>query len=181
MKIQNNNTAIFLDRDGTLIKAIKKGKTKYRPPYNLKEFKIFKDIKFLKYFSKKYFLIICTNQPDIKRGIQSKKFDHFINEEIKKKIPIKKIFSCNCLKTEKNCHCYKPKTEMILKAKKKYKIDLKRSYVIGDTWRDISLGIKAGCTTILVDRGQNEIIMKKKKFKPDFIVKNLKNLKKIIN
>ena len=49
----------------------------------------------------------------------------FENEEIKKKIPIKKIFSCNCLKTEKNCHCYKPKTEMLLKAKKKYKIDLK--------------------------------------------------------
>ena len=70
---------------------------------------------------------------------------------------------------------------MLLKAKKKYKIDLKRSYVIGDTWRDISLGKKAECTTILVDRGQNEIIMKKKKFKPDFIVKNLKNLKKIIN
>ena len=42
MKIQNNNKAIFLVRDGTLIKAIKKGKTKYRPPYNLKEFKIFK-------------------------------------------------------------------------------------------------------------------------------------------
>ncbi|MBD1173036.1 HAD-IIIA family hydrolase [Pelagibacterales bacterium SAG-MED03] len=181
MRIKHSNKSIFLDRDGTLIKAIKKGKTKYRPPYSKKELKIYNDIKFLKFFSKNYFLIICTNQPDIKRGLQTKTFDNFINKKIKQILPIEEIFSCECLKTEKNCNCYKPKTTMILKAKKKYKINLKKSYVIGDTWRDISLGQNTGCKTILVDRGQNEIIMKKNKFKPDFIIKNLKNLKKIIN
>ena len=177
----NNKKSIFLDRDGTLIKAIKKSKKKYRPPYSIKELKIYKDIKFLKEFSRKYLLIICTNQPDVKRGLQTKKFDSFINEKIKKKIPIKKIFSCNCLKTEKNCNCYKPKTGMLLEAKKKFKINFKKSYVIGDSWRDILLGKNVGCKTILVDRGQNEIIMKRKKFKPDFIVKNFKNLKYIIS
>ena len=35
--------------------------------------------KFLKEFSRKYLLIICTNQPDVKRGLQTKKFDSFIN------------------------------------------------------------------------------------------------------
>ncbi len=180
MRIKHKNKSIFLDRDGTLIKAIKKSKFKYRPPYNKKELKIFEDIKFLKLFSKKYFLIICTNQPDLKRGLQTKVFNNFINNQIKKKIPIKDIFSCECLKTEKNCNCYKPKTDMILKAKKKYKISLSESYVIGDSWRDISLGQKTGCKTILVERDQNKVIMKKKIFKPDFIIKNFRNLKKII-
>ena len=162
MKIKHYKKSIFLDRDGTLIKAIKKSKTKYRPPYSKKELKLFKDIKFLKFFSKKYFLIICTNQPDIKRGLQTKMFNNFINMKLKKIIPIKDIFSCECLKTEKNCNCYKPKTGMILKAKKKYKINLKKSYVIGDTWRDILLGQSTG-KTILIDRGQDEYIMRKKK------------------
>ncbi len=180
-KIINNKKTIFLDRDGTLIKAIKKSKTKYRPPYSLKEFKIYKDIKFLKKFSRKYFLIICTNQPDIKRGLQTKKFNNFINKEIKKKIPIKKIFSCNCIKSEKNCKCYKPKPKMILNAKREFKINLKKSYFIGDTWRDISLGKNVGCKTILIDRGQNKKFIYKKKFEPDFIIKNFRNLNNIIN
>ena len=40
MRIKHKNKSIFLDRDGTLIKAIKKSKFKYRPPYNKKELKI---------------------------------------------------------------------------------------------------------------------------------------------
>lgn len=180
MRQINTNRSIFLDRDGTLIKAIKKNKLKYRPPYSKTELKIYKDIKYLKNFSKSFYLIICTNQPDIKRGLQSKSFDDYINKKIKKKIPIKEIFSCECIEKEKNCNCYKPKITMLLKAKKKYKINLKKSFVIGDTWRDISLGKNAGCKTILVDRGQDRKIMKKKKYKPDYILKNLKNLKKFI-
>ena len=41
MKIKHYKNQ-FLDRDGTLIKAIKKSKTKYRPPYSKKELKLFK-------------------------------------------------------------------------------------------------------------------------------------------
>ena len=59
---------------------------------------------------------------------------------------------------------------MILKAKK-YKINLK-VLCIGDTWRDILLGQSTGCKTILIDRGQDEYIMRK--IKPDFIIKNFK-------
>ena len=174
------NRAIFLDRDGTLIKSIKKSKFKYRPPYNKKEFEIYKDIRILKKFSKSFFLIICTNQPDLKRGLQSREFNLFINNSIKKIIPITEIYSCNCLKTEIKCGCYKPKIGMLLKAKKKYKIDLKRSFMVGDSWRDTMFGKNSGCTTILIDRGQNENLIKRKKFKPDHIIKNLTKLNNII-
>ena len=64
--------AIFLDRDGTLIRALKKSKYKIRPPYIKKELKFYKDINFLKKFNKNYLLIIISNQPDILRGLLKK-------------------------------------------------------------------------------------------------------------
>ena len=70
---------------------------------------------------------------------------------------------------------------MILNAKREFKINLKKSYFIGDTWRDISLGKNVGCKTILIDRGQNKKFIYKKKFEPDFIIKNFRNLNNIIN
>ena len=64
-KILNKNKAIFLDRDGTLnhahIKNNDKNEFKLRPPYQLKEFRLFGDIKFLNRYSQDYLLIILSN------------------------------------------------------------------------------------------------------------------------
>ena len=67
---------------------------------------------------------------------------------------------------------------MIKSAEKKFKLNLKKSYVVGDSWRDIGAGKKSGCTTILINRDKKTIRMNK--YKPDFKVKNLISLKKII-
>ena len=67
---------------------------------------------------------------------------------------------------------------MIKSATKKFKIDLKNSYVIGDSWRDIGAGKRSGCKTIFINRDKNNI--KIKRYKPDFKIKNLSTLKKII-
>ncbi len=52
------------------------------------------------------------------------------------------------------CHCRKPLTGMIDEMIKKYHIDRKCSYVIGDTTTDIQTGINAGIRTVLVHTGQ---------------------------
>ena len=39
---------------------------------------------------------------------------------------------------------------MILKASKMYNIDLKKSYVVGDRWKDINAGYAAKCKTIFI-------------------------------
>lgn len=175
------NKAIFLDRDGTLNYSLKKkNSNKIRPPYKLSELKFYKDIAELKKYSKKYLLIVITNQPDIKKGKQNSKFNNYINSKLKKIIPIKKIYTCYCLDKEKNCTCYKPKPGMIFKAQKKYKINLKQSYVIGDTWRDIGSAINSGCIPILIDRKHHKSLIKIKKYKPDFVIKRFIELKKII-
>ena len=125
-------------------------------------------------------LIVVTNQPDIKKGKQKYVFNRYINNELKKIIPIKKIYTCYCLEKENDCNCYKPKPEMIFKAQKKYQIDLKKSYMIGDTWRDIGLGKNSGCISILIDRKYDKSLTKLNKYEPKFIINEFSELKKII-
>ena len=101
IKKKNKKKAIFLDRDGTLIYSKKKSKFKIRPPYEKKELKFYKDIKYINKFKKKYIFIIVTNQPDVKRGFLKEEFNNYINTELKKKIPYKKIYMC----FQKNSNC----------------------------------------------------------------------------
>jgi D-glycero-D-manno-heptose 1,7-bisphosphate phosphatase len=42
------------------------------------------------------------------------------------------------------------------RAAEQYGIDLSRSYLAGDRWRDIDAGANAGCKTILIERGYSE-------------------------
>ena len=65
---------------------------------------------------------------------------------------------------------------MIYDAQKKYNIDLKKSYFIGDRWRDIGAGNKAKCITIFINRNYSE----KNIFKPKFNVKEINEILKII-
>jgi len=46
---------------------------------------------------------------------------------------------------------------MILRAQEKFGVNLARSFMIGDRWRDIEAGRLAGCRTILMDEGYGEI------------------------
>ncbi len=52
------------------------------------------------------------------------------------------------------CNCRKPKTGMIDEMAKRYHIDLKHSYMVGDTTGDIQTGVNAGMHTVLVKTGE---------------------------
>ena len=71
------NNAIFLDRDGVLNKVVySKKRNKVHPPYKKEDLLLFyNNIKIINLFKKKYLLFIITNQPDIKRGFQTEKFN----------------------------------------------------------------------------------------------------------
>ena len=94
-----------------------------------------------------------------------------------KLINIKEILTCFCLENEKGCDCYKPKPGMILKIKNRWKINLEKSFVIGDRWRDIGAGKAAGCKTIFIKRKYNIIDLTL--CKPNYTVKNLNNMNRI--
>ena len=48
------------------------------------------------------------------------------------------------------CDCRKPKPGMLMKAAKDFNIDLKESWMIGDSENDILAGKNAGCNTALI-------------------------------
>ncbi len=52
-----------------------------------------------------------------------------------------------------DCDCRKPKPGMILAAAADHGLDLARSFVVGDRWRDIEMGLAAGTKAMLVETG----------------------------
>lgn len=157
--------AIFLDRDGTIIKNV--------PYLNDPE-----KIEFLPYvieglkilISNGFNLFIVTNQSGVSRGLiklkELKEIHKRIKNILKKEgIKIKDIVYCPHL-PEDNCNCRKPKTGLIEILLKKYKIDLKKSYLIGDKDEDILLAKNIRVKSVSVSDKVN--------VKPDFIAKNFK-------
>jgi len=148
--------AIFLDRDGVINKAILKEGRPFSPR-RFEDFVLLDGIKdVLERFKTEGFLnIIVTNQPDIARGLVKWEVLEKIHKYIKDNLPINDIFVCPH-DDHDNCQCRKPKPGMLLEAGKKWDIDLKSSFIIGDSWKDIQAGKAVGCATILLDNVYNK-------------------------
>lgn len=147
--------AIFLDRDG-VINQERKDYVK-----NLNEFKIFDGVaEAIDLLRKKNFLIvIITNQSAINRKLLDIKtlenIHKFFQEYLKTNNTfIDAIYYCPHL-PEENCLCRKPKPGLILKAAEDLKIDLKKSWMIGDSQKDIEAANNAGCNSILLKSNQS--------------------------
>ena len=54
------------------------------------------------------------------------------------------------------CDCRKPRPGLLLGAAPRWSIDLGASVMVGDRWRDIEAGRRAGCRTVFVDHGYAE-------------------------
>ena len=54
------------------------------------------------------------------------------------------------------CSCRKPQPGLLFEAARVWDIDLESSYIVGDRWRDIQAGHRAGCRAIFVDYGYAE-------------------------
>lgn len=137
--------AIFLDRDGTIIKNIP-----YLNDYKKIEYlpHIFNALKSLKH-EKGFKLVIVTNQSGIKRGlvnlIQLEEIHEQIRKDFKDKVDVEFDGVYFCPHLDDGCDCRKPEPGMLLKASKDLNINLSESVMIGDSMRDIEAGEKAGC------------------------------------
>ena len=148
--------AIFLDRDGVIIRAIiQEGKP--HPPSTIGEVEILPGVKEgLAILNRAGFLlIIVSNQPDVARGILQKSFVEQINNSLLNSLPIDDVWVCYH-SDQDNCICRKPAPGLLLGAAKKWDIDLEMSYMIGDRWRDILAAKNAGCKSILINNSYTE-------------------------
>ena len=104
---------------------------------------------------KGYKLLVVTNQPDVSRGVSSKESVRAINEKLAAQLDLDEILVCYH-SDDDHCECRKPKPGLLLDAARRHQINLAESFMVGDRWRDVEAGQKAGCRTILIDAGYDE-------------------------
>jgi D-glycero-D-manno-heptose 1,7-bisphosphate phosphatase len=143
--------AVFFDRDGVINEAVLRNGNPH-PPASRAEIRILTEVFPALGDLKKagFFLIVITNQPDVARGTQTKEEVEAIHSYLVSQLPIGDILVCYHDDRD-DCPCRKPKPGLILQASAKHSIDLSSSFVIGDRWKDIEAGQRAGCQTIFLD------------------------------
>lgn len=151
-----NNRAVFLDRDGVINHAIIINNKPY-PPNGIHDLEITENAgtELPNLVNSGFILIGITNQPDVSRGTKSKYAVENINHFLQTKLPIQDFYVCYH-DDKDNCQCRKPKPGLLIQAANDYHIDLSRSYMIGDRWKDIAAGRNAGCHTILIQNNYSE-------------------------
>ena len=160
--------AVFLDRDGVIIKEKEyayKIKDCILLPNSAKGLNLLKD----------FILIIITNQSGIGRKMYTEKDflkfnNHLVKELAKNKIKIAKTYYCPHASWQ-DCGCRQPKPKLLLLAKEEFKICLKNSYMIGDKKSDYEFGKNSGLKTVHVLTGYGKKFMDK--VNPDFVAKDL--------
>ena len=168
--------AVFLDRDGVINRAILRDGLPY-PPANLGELEILSGVSeaLHKLHTAGYLLIVVTNQPDVARGKVKKESVEQMNAELSSRLPLDDIKTCYHDDGD-GCLCRKPLPGALKVAAKEWHIDLSKSFMIGDRWRDIEAGQRAGCKTFFVKHPYEE----RQPETPDFIVPSLLEAQKII-
>ncbi|OGZ24014.1 MAG: hypothetical protein A2896_01465 [Candidatus Nealsonbacteria bacterium RIFCSPLOWO2_01_FULL_43_32] len=168
--------AVFLDRDGT----ININEPEY--PHKKEDFKFIPGVlPALRKLSKTdYKIIIVTNQLGVGRGYFTEKdlqeIHRYMLSQFKKSgIRIDRIYYC--IHTERdNCSCRKPKTGMTESAAKDFGLNLSKSWIVGDSPKDIQMGREANLKTIFVGKRFPDDL----KFRPHYSVKNLAEAVKVI-
>jgi D-glycero-D-manno-heptose 1,7-bisphosphate phosphatase len=152
----NLRRAVFLDRDGVINKAVIRAGRPY-PPANLSELEILPRVpEALNRIRDAGFLsIVVTNQPDVARGTASREEVEAMNATLADRLAIDEFRVCYHDGAD-NCDCRKPRPGMLLQAARKWELDLATSYMVGDRWRDVEAGQRAGCRTIFIDYGYDE-------------------------
>ena len=163
--------AVFLDRDGVINRAVVRDGKPF-PPSSLEELEILPQVasSLLDLKAHGFALIVITNQPDVARGAQTREAVEAIHQALMSSLPIDDIFVCYHDDSD-HCACRKPNPGLLFEAQRKHNIDLSRSFVVGDRWRDIDAGHNAGCKTILIDYGYKE---RKPEQPPEATVRSLR-------
>jgi D-glycero-D-manno-heptose 1,7-bisphosphate phosphatase len=158
--------AVFLDRDGVLIRTFVRNGVPH-PPAGLKEMEILPGVPAaLAQLAAAHFkLIVVSNQPDVARGTQSRAIIEAMNGALQSALPLDGVYVCFHDDGD-GCDCRKPAPGLLQTAAREHDIDLERSFMIGDRWSDIVAGVRAGCRTLLVDREYSQ----RHRCNPDWVI-----------
>ncbi len=159
MPSESKRAAVFLDRDGTLNVAVVRAGLPY-PPGKLEEFTLLPGVEegCRRLRDAGYVLVVVTNQPDVGRGEQIIENVESIHRRLLELLPIDRIEVCYDPGRGELSEFRKPRPGMILKAARELGLDLTRSWMVGDRWRDVDCGVNAGVRTVFIDYGYAEAL-----------------------
>jgi D-glycero-D-manno-heptose 1,7-bisphosphate phosphatase len=161
--------AVFLDRDGVLIRPFLRAGTPF-PLATLEELEVMPGAAegLLALKEAGFVLLVTTNQPDVARGTTTRDFVEEVHARLAVELALDGFYVCYH-DNEDGCACRKPLPGMLHAGAEEWDIDLERSYMVGDRWRDIEAGSAAGCVTVFIDYRYRE----KQPEHPDVRVANI--------
>lgn len=161
--------AVFLDRDGVLTHGEERDGKSYAPR-RLEDFRLLPGVREAveRLRAAGFLAVVVTNQPDIANGLVDPGVVEAMHRRLRAWLPLDAVEMCPHA-DEQDCDCRKPKPGLLLASARRLNIDLGRSVMVGDRWKDIEAGRRAGCRTVFVDRGYSE----PKAEAPDLIVASL--------
>jgi D-glycero-D-manno-heptose 1,7-bisphosphate phosphatase len=148
--------AVFLDRDGVINRAIVRG-GKPHPPPDLAGLRILPGVREACRSLREagFLLILVTNQPDIARGTADPKEVSAVHAHLQHYLRLQDVKTCPH-DDDADCDCRKPKPGLLQRAARDWNIDLAASYIVGDRWRDVEAGQRAGCRALFIDYDYRE-------------------------
>jgi D-glycero-D-manno-heptose 1,7-bisphosphate phosphatase len=100
-------------------------------------------------------LIVATNQPDIARRTTTSEAIDAINRHLTGELGLDAVYVCAHDDADA-CDCRKPAPGLLLQAAARHGVDLARSFMVGDRWRDVEAGRRSGVTTVWLRRDYDE-------------------------
>ena len=166
--------AVFFDRDGVLNELVFRNGGFYSPQ-SFAQFKIMDSpgLVINKLKKKGFLCIVVSNQPDISRENLKKIELDKMTKVLKNFLIIDDVLYCMHDDID-NCSCRKPLPGLLIKAAKKWEIDLKKSFMIGDSLKDYDAAKNAKVDFILLSNNYNIDIQCSNK------INNLKDIFKYI-
>jgi len=159
----NARPAIFLDRDGVLIRDVDL-------LTRVEDIVLLEDAaaSLRELQDRGYKLIVVSNQPVVARGLATEADVERVNEHIGELLRqasgavVDRFYFCphhpeaDIEEYRIACECRKPRPGMLLKAVSDFDIDLQRSWMIGDRISDVAAGARAGVRTIQLRTGRHD-------------------------
>ncbi len=148
--------AVFLDRDGVINEVVVRDGKPY-PPARLEDLVILPGVEaaLADLRAAGFRLVVVTNQPDVARGVQRRDVVDAMHARLAAELPLDEFRVCAHDDADA-CVCRKPKPGLLEAAARESGLVLRESVMVGDRWRDVEAGRRAGCTTVFIDRGYDE-------------------------
>ena len=148
--VDRRRAAVFLDRDGTLVRTSVTNGVPV-PAHTVAELDVLPGVtEALDRLRRVGFaLVMVTNQPDVARGTLERGTVEDMHAWLRHKLALDEIACCYHDDADA-CTCRKPLPGMLVDVAERLDIPLADSFMVGDRWRDVEAGKRAGCRTILL-------------------------------